>query len=125
MTPALRAEMMRLAEGKSGGSAAIELSADELFQMVDMAVYPPMNSMTSYSGRFLPAKAQAAVDGLAKLGFDKGDLDTLRKYFDHAAKAEELREDAARALGRLRDEFFDDRRKAGVNDSNKAQLRAY
>lgn len=123
MSPELRAQMLKLAEGKSDGSATIELSADELLAIVDSALYPPMP--VPIGPRSGPTKAQAALQGLAKLGFDKRDLDTLQKYFDHCAEAEELRADAGRSLGRIRDEFWTDRDKKAGGVKGNIAMKAY
>jgi hypothetical protein len=125
MDSAKRAEMLKLVEGKSDGTASIELTADELFAIVDSALYPPMGGM-SLGGGYGASKAVAALEGLGKLGYDKRDLDALTKYFDHCVEADELRSDASRSLGRMRDEYYDDKdKKTGVNKAVGIVKRAY
>lgn len=111
-----REQMMKLAEGKSDGSTSVELSVDDLFSIVNDAMYPAMGTaLQAYpgSGNGPSAKVLAALGGLGKLGYDKRDTDALSKYFDHCAKAEELRQDASRALGRMRDEYYMDKDRSG------------
>ena len=110
-----RAEMLELAEGKSDGSTTIELTVDELFALVDTALYPPMNTVPLGGRGYGASRAMSALEGLAKLGYDKRDTDSLKKYFEHCAEAEELRTDAGRSLGRMRDEYYDDKDKKHGN----------
>lgn len=124
MKPELRAEMLKLAEGKSDGSATIELTAEELFAVVDTALYPPMNAPMIGRG-YGASKAVAALEGLAKLGYDKRDIDALKKYFAHCVEADELRTDAGRGLSRMREEFFDDKDKKNGGGRNVAVAKAY
>ena len=120
-----RAQMQKLAEGKSDGTANIELTADELFGCVDAALYPPMNMAMPMGGRgYGASKAMAALEGLSKLGYDKRDIDSLKKYFEHCAEADELRSDASRSLGRMRDEYYDDKDKKNGGSNGRA-LKAY
>lgn len=126
MDASKRAEMLKLAEGKSDGTANIELTADEMFAIVDAALYPPMNMPLGGRG-YGASKAVAALEGLGKLGYDKRDIDTLKKYFDHCVEADELRSDASRSLGRMRDEYYDDKdKKSGTMSKDVAVAkRAY
>ena len=124
MTPELRTQMMKLVEGKSDGSASIELSADELLAIVDSALYPPMGMPMMGRGSG-PAKASAALEGLAKLGYDKRDIEALKKYFDHCAEADDLRAEAGRSLGRMRDEFWTDRDKKNGGAKGNVAMKAY
>lgn len=124
MDAAKRTEMLRLAEGKSDGSATIELTVDELFDCINAALYPS-NGLQSISGRGYGAnKALSALSGLGKLGYDKRDLDNLKKYFEHCAEADELRTDASRSLSRMRDEYYDDKDKKSGGGGGRA-LKAY
>jgi hypothetical protein len=125
MDAATRSEMLKLAEGKSDGSATIELSVDELFNCVDSALYPPSNGLMGSYSRGSSGKALAALEGLGKLGYDKRDLDNLKKYFEHCAEAEELRNDASRALGRMREEYYDDKDKKNGGSGGKMMAKAY
>lgn len=110
MDTSTRDRMLQYIEGKADGSAAVELTTDDLFSMVDSALYPSNGPMAIGSGtRAGPAKALAALDGLEKIGFEDRDIESLRDFFNHMLEAEELRQDASRALQRLRDEFYDDR----------------
>jgi hypothetical protein len=102
-----RAAMLKLVEGKSDGIASIELTADDLFACVDNGLYPS-NGPISMGGGSSAGKALSALEGLAKLGYDKRDIATLKGYFDHCVEAEALRSDASRSLGRMRDEYYDD-----------------
>lgn len=120
-----RAEMMKLVEGKSDGSAAIDLSADDLFTLVDGALYPSSMAPMSLGGGYGASKAMSALEGLAKLGYDKRDIDVLKKYFDHCVEADELRSDASRSLGRMRDEYYDDKNKGASGRNAVALKRAY
>lgn len=122
MDAATRKRMLQYAEGKSDGSADIELSADDLFGLVDSALYPPSYGGPMPGGRSSPAKALSALEGLKTLGYDDRDLVTLKSYFDHCAEAEDLRVDASRALQRLRDEYYDDKdRKSGHGKASLMQ----
>lgn len=111
MNSETRAEMQKLVEGKSDGSATIELTADELFGIVDGALYPQQMGLSPGGRNCGASKAISALEGLAKLGYDKRDIDALKTYFDHCAEADELRADASRSLGRMRDEYYDDKDK--------------
>lgn len=126
MKPELREQMLKLAEGKSDGSASISLTADELFAIVDSALYPPMNSAPMIGRGYGASKAVAALDGLSKLGYDSRDITALKKYFDHCVEADELRQEAGRSLGRMRDEYYDDKdKKNGGRGSELKVARAY
>lgn len=117
MTPALRAEMMKLVEGKSDGEASITLSADQLFSLIETTIYS-----SSYDQRSMVPKAQAALAGLAKLGYDGRDIKAVSEFFANCVQAEELRNQATRALQRLRDEFLDDRDAKNGKDSSPSAI---
>lgn len=126
MKAAVRAEMLKIAEGKSDGSAAVEMTVDDLLAIVDSALYPNMNAPYSIGKGYGASKAVAALEGLQKLGYDKRDLDALKAYFAHCAEADDLRTDAGRALGRMRDEYWADKDKKSTNGHAGAGLkRAY
>jgi hypothetical protein len=123
MDAAQRSKLLKMAEGKSDGSASIELTADELFALVNDCMYPPTGPMMAGpGGRYSSSKALSALEGLKKLGYDDRDVASLKKYFDHCVQAEELKHEASIALQRMRDEFYmdKDRKSGGMKNAAKA-----
>lgn len=111
MTPEQRAQMQSLAEGQSTGSSSVELTVDDLFTLVDGGLSMNLGA-TIASGPYGSnpyRKALSGLEGLAKCGYDKADLDQLRAFFELGIRAEDLFSDASRAMSRLRDEYHDDK----------------
>ncbi len=110
MKPTVRAEMLKLAEGKKAdGTAPVEFSTNDLLRLVDNALWPRMGLDSPLDPEGNCEKAISALDGLAKLGFDKRDLDNLREHFKYVTEGESKKKAAQLSMSRLRDEYWADK----------------
>lgn len=105
----LEALRRQLSEGQSDGTASVEMTTEDLLRCVENAFWGPPGQLQPLGDENAPMKALKALEALGKLDFNKAELAACREYFEHMAEAAIIRQKASRAIGKLREEFWDDR----------------